>query len=522
MEKFFLNQAALLKNSIEKGFKKRAKELLPLLIAVCENCNAIPLLRRGDFLNEAVVLMRVLIERTITYCYLVVGDDEALAEYKRLQIPSEGVSGLERVKDFDDPQVIIEAAREYHPESASLGSSRTLREKIEVIKERTELPTDLFLIAVATVYPNALSAIDGSLYGCLFHLGILSSPKPIENGKEFRKRFRDQFSELYFLGGLMISSLVQLLGETEDIGSILKESKKDADLARQLMKRSTSKSSNWEPDPEELWDSAQEMEYAAAVKLSKELEAFEKPFRQCYACGVEAPTLPSSRSGQIDISIAALFLKRSLNDFRTIWLLTRMGYTSQAAAVAASLFEHALTVNYLAGSPERTRELLENSTGDVPWSVLELSKGWAKNQRDQAVDRGKALDEAEYRKSYGELYSGYKFLCKIKHPTMRSTFHDSQSTKFDDSGYVLMAAPDLTEEDTPLKALVLTQSVSRCLSAIDSFVSAAECDHSTSAYKRFKKRMKEIREDLERAFEIFFTRPLPFDISDEAAKWFRR
>ncbi len=67
-----------------------------------------------------------------------------------------------------------------------------------------------------------------------------------------------------------------------------------------------------------LWDALSEMESAASSHLSDKLLIFLSPFRLCYEAGVQAPTLRGNRHGEIDILLAALFLKRSLTDFRSI------------------------------------------------------------------------------------------------------------------------------------------------------------------------------------------------------------
>ena len=102
--------------------------------------------------------------------------------------------------------------------------------------------------------------------------------------------------------------------------------------------------------PKGLWQACANMEEVSQPQLLMSLEPFSKPVIDCYEVGVQAPTLKGKRHHDLDITYSALFLKRALTDLRVVWKLLSVGYTSQAAVVAAALFEHALVVNSLAGS----------------------------------------------------------------------------------------------------------------------------------------------------------------------------
>jgi len=264
--------------------------------------------------------------------------------------------------------------------------------------------------------------------------------------------------------------------------------------------------------PAGLWDGCLEMEKTAMRVLSAQLAPFETPVRNCYEAGVQAPTLPGKRHKAKDIQLAALFLKRTLTDLRGVWLFTHLGYTSQAASVAAALYEHALVVNYLAGSANHAMELLRNKTGDLPWSVAQLSKALSR-QYNLEVDRWQK--ESRHKSDWREIYAAYKFLCKIKHPTLRSTMHDAFSAAVKDGEFVVMAAPDVREEDLPLKATILAISISRCYQAVRQFAIALECDNHSEYYKSFVGRMSSIIPDTVKAYNLLTAnKSLPFTIHD--------
>ena len=271
-----------------------------------------------------------------------------------------------------------------------------------------------------------------------------------------------------------------------------------------------------ESSPSGLWDTCDRLETVASESLVAQLGAFHAPFRDCYEAGVQAPTLTDDREIAFDMRLAALFLKRSLNDLRAVWVVTCMGYTSEAATIAAALYEHALAVEALAGSEARARELQESSSGDLPWSPLELAKTHAQLMREEAVSCGTSIPDDDYERLRREVYSAYKYLCKIKHPTLRSTSHDAGSTNLRDGEFAVMAAPDLRPEDLSLKATVLMISVSRIYQAVRRYSLNSECDREQPYYQDFLHRMQGVVPGAINAYKSLTTGPLPFDISDAA------
>jgi len=272
---------------------------------------------------------------------------------------------------------------------------------------------------------------------------------------------------------------------------------------------------NRKQTPVGLWKACDEMENVSVAKLHIDLSPFRKPIENCYEAGVQVPTIPAKRHNEDDIRFAALFLKRTLNDLRAVWLLSLMGYTSQAASVAASLFEHSLTVNALAGNSKNAQRLKQTKDGDIPWSPIQLSKLMATQNQDEAAIIGKSFSEKDFDLIWREVYASYKFLCKIKHPTSRSTIHDASSASINSNEYVVIAAPDLRQEDLPLKATVLLISISRTYQAIRRFSLSLECQTDDPYYEDFINRMKNIAQDAEEAFKQITKNHLPFDISDD-------
>ena len=118
-----------------------------------------------------------------------------------------------------------------------------------------------------------------------------------------------------------------------------------------------------------------------------------------------------------------------------------------------------------------------------------------------------------------EAYCGYKYLCKIKHPTLRSVGHDAGVTVVDAGAdeFVVVAVPDLRPEDLPQKALVLLMSITRVYQAVYQFQRAAEADPATPEYADFLIRVKGIVEHTVGAAKAVGSAPLPFSVANEPA-----
>jgi len=263
-----------------------------------------------------------------------------------------------------------------------------------------------------------------------------------------------------------------------------------------------------------LWNACVEMEAVGNRVIGAALVHFQRPLRQCYEAGVQAPTLRSLRHTAPDMNAAALFLRRTLNDLRSTWLLVQAGYTSQAASVCAALVEHALSVTALAGLPENLAKLTGTASGDLIWSVQSLSQMYADRLRREAHSASRPFTEDMYERQWREIYSAYKFLCKIKHPTLRSTRHDAGATIGSDGSFVVMACPDLRPSDLPVKATVVMVALSRTYQAIRGFAFALE-PRKDAAYRRFVRRMSRVVPAATKAYLKYTRLRLPFDIRDE-------
>jgi hypothetical protein len=222
------------------------------------------------------------------------------------------------------------------------------------------------------------------------------------------------------------------------------------------------------------------MEAAARAALRPVLADFDGPLADIYEAGVQAPTLPG-RHTVPSLRLAAFFLKRALLDLRATWQLVTSGYTSSGASVEASLVEHALAAEVLAAYPERVTELSEY--GDIPWSPRKLAQ--LASAAAAVRDGSPQLVATERSRN---IYAAYKWLCKVKHPTLRSTLYGAQAHGSEDGAFVVMAAPDMRQADLPVKRVLLTIVLGRTVQAIKAFVAAVEPERDDPIAQDFSAR----------------------------------
>jgi hypothetical protein len=271
--------------------------------------------------------------------------------------------------------------------------------------------------------------------------------------------------------------------------------------------------------PTGLWAATTSAELSAVAILAPVLAPWQAPVQHCYEAGVQAPTLPGKRHGEPDIQMAALFLKKALTDLRVVWLLLEVGYSSPAASVAASAMENALTVSALAGHHDRATELLATADGDIPWGPMQLAQFRAQRWLQDGVVDGKLFGPNEYELAWREVYSGYKWLCKIKHPTMRSATHDAGASQLASTDYVVMAVPDTREIDAPVKATVLTVTTNHVKAAIIHFAQALEYEPASAAFAHFATRLELVDAGLAAAYAGPASLPFHIGESKLAQEW---
>ena len=246
------------------------------------------------------------------------------------------------------------------------------------------------------------------------------------------------------------------------------------------------------------WDRLAGLEFMAQGRIAVDIVPFEQPFRDAYEVGVIVPVLRAGRVPAVDVRAAALFHKRMLNDLRGVWLMLNLGYTSQAASIAASLYESALVATCLTLGQAHIDQLLGHPEGEIPWKIAEMAK---------MVVRAEGKSGADFEQQWKALYAHYVWLCQIKHASSQSVLHDTSGTTLE-KGYAVMALPNVRAEDMPVKAMIAIIALHRTLDGIDAFARVLGCRDPLPTDYRFAERFNRARELAWKAFEPYLkTKP---------------
>jgi len=252
------------------------------------------------------------------------------------------------------------------------------------------------------------------------------------------------------------------------------------------------------------WQRLDELEDRAKATLTEQLKPFETAFRDTYEAGVIAPVLREDAPVEADVRCAALHFKRVLNDLRSVWLLLRSGYTSEAASVAASLYENALTTVCLTASAKNVQTYLANDSGELPWTPMAMAKMVVEHE-------GHPPGSKDYENQWRALYAHYVWLCQTKHPTMPSVVHDTSASAVR-NGYVVMALPNVRPQDLPLKAQVAIISLHRAHESIEAFVNAFGFRGHPPNIHRFSERFSAAKQQAWAAYEPYLKAVNPISI----------
>lgn len=245
---------------------------------------------------------------------------------------------------------------------------------------------------------------------------------------------------------------------------------------------------------DDAWDRLDCLEANAAKIVRGQFQKFECAFRDAYEAGIIVPVLRDEKRSLLDVRCAALFLRRVLNDLRAVWVLLRTGYTSQAAAVAASLYENSLAVGCLAATESNIAKFLQSENGELPWSPMQMAKMTVESE-------GREVGTKDFENQWRALYAHYVWLCQIKHPTRQSVIHDTVGSKLPCERYVVMALPNVKPEDVSVKAMVAIIALTRTVECIEAFARALGFkDEMPSDY-----RLKERLESAKRSYCLAFT-----------------
>lgn len=255
LHSFFTKQISLLESLYKYQFNKlthldntRLDSLYLLLFSMTYTGAAISILaermqREECLINECYMLARSLLERIITYIYVLYCDEK---EYKRfLQYTKQkGVRVLNRSFTVGEMKVAIGLTQSVKIESDSetaeaikLFTSKkgrpitrwtkcSISEMLEVIKDKGEIDIQYLMLATLGIYDDASEALHGTIYGTTFHMGHYFNEVPTSINK-LKENINGQFSTLFLMLGTSIHTLILGFDKNSDIEEILQKSKEN-------------------------------------------------------------------------------------------------------------------------------------------------------------------------------------------------------------------------------------------------------------------------------------------------------
>lgn len=264
---------------------------------------------------------------------------------------------------------------------------------------------------------------------------------------------------------------------------------------------------------EKSWEALEEIESLSKNSMKTELAEWETIVRNCIEAGSLAPTLQAKNHGETRFLAAGPFLKRSLTDLRAIWLLIQLGYTSQAACIAASLYENALTTAVLADSEELVNEAKSTKYSEIPWGAKQLAQLDAKRAL-KITYKGNNYPDKEYEDNWTISYFNYKWLCQIKHPTWQSAFHDVKSSLLNEKDYAIFPVPSNHKDDMHLKYAIMGNSVSKTLEAVKSYFLSLECEEDSEGYNEFEDKVNKVHFGVIAQMKKYADKDSPINVLD--------
>lgn len=487
----FKAQTKLLDELLSTKLSGANRPLLPLIGAIKENSKAILLFERAGLLNELMLVQRVFVQRIINCCYLMVAENDDVARYFEHPIVHSGGT----LKD-GSADSFIEFAKGYNSEGSATAIALPLAGQAELIAAKTGIPKDLFLVALASVFPKSSEILAGSLFGATFHFGAFAG-----KGKVEESQLADRHGELFFtlyLSIELLDALFKTAAKTDSI-DINKKSAVNTNAADQLTLGLFGKKESDLTHADGAWERLDKIEYGTNEHFENLLSDFAPAFRDAYDLGFLVATLKPKNTTILDLNFAALFLKRILNDLRVVWRLLLSGYTSQAAAVAATLYESALASICLTLSQKDIDKYSSMPSGEIPWNKAEMAKKVAR--ADKRVTSGP--DQEELWKA---IYKHYTWLCGIKHASRSSLIHDAKASEIPGRGFVVMAIPNLSEQDLEFKAGVALISLIYTLDSVRAFANALGYDDDFPDEFGFKQTYQRAREASGNLFDKYLNK----------------
>ena len=236
--------------------------------------------------------------------------------------------------------------------------------------------------------------MSGSTFGAVCHLKM-------GKVKNLDEHLHGEFATLFYSCSSLLYEATVVVASKWQLSDIVSESEKTFEKAENLLSRMLKAEKS--PNTVGYWKKLEDIEYLAKKHFDDKLNPYNKAFKLCAEAGVHLPHLVQGNDGSLPLGLSALFLKRILNDLRCVWLLLNCGYTSQAASIAASLFENTLVIKCIASNKERALKLKNNLSGELPWTKVDMCKIISRDEK--ARGESTLSFEDDWKLLYGQYAS---------------------------------------------------------------------------------------------------------------------
>ena len=249
----FMNFAELLSNLPSSYSDKKLDGIIFLPWSIASNSKAIYFLGKNNFGNEVFILLRALLEKIITFHYLQICDEVEYENYikyskqKSIWKMDRSIAAGEKefsikmrgdfnIEDYPDLKEAKDKFTSSKGRPLTRWSPTSIEKKLVAIEKSGVINVEHLLLATLTFYDDGSEALHATMYGCMFHLGILVPEPSPKSFDEMASRHYASLSTVFFLMSLLLEQLLNFISEKEDFKDVQAETKKIANDLMGFMK----------------------------------------------------------------------------------------------------------------------------------------------------------------------------------------------------------------------------------------------------------------------------------------------
>lgn len=452
LESQFAASAALLESFLDAEIGVLPHPVGMLTASVHQSAKALLALAPDGLVLEANLVMRVLVDTALTAAYMSQADE---SERERYLTASRETNCL---NDTAPANLVRQATTMMNFEGIGAHCAGPVLDRIDAVCAKTGSNPDPWKVIAASIFPPSANLLAGSATAYATWIKARHSPSA-DSG------LGGEFSQLFLFGTNVLCELITTLCRPMGERPWTNSAKTIREHAFAVMKV---RSTGIEDPASNAWNGLDRFEHFGIQRLKPHLLEFEEAFAFAYEAALLAPTLRPV--GSVDSTkLSGLYLRRALNDLRTVWLMLERGYTAQASTAAGSLYESSLACICLL-NPVHARSFQDHLGGptgnDFPWGAMKMT------QMACAQDFDVSQPNAAYENSWRALYARYVWLSQIRHSTFQSVIHEAKASTLDCGNYAIMAIPNCKDDDLPVKLGIAVGALSDILDATDAFVSS--------------------------------------------------